>query len=432
MTVTAVAMPRLGMTMEEGTVVAWPVPVGTRVEKGQTVVVIESEKNEAEIEATASGVLRHVYVEPGSVVPCGALLAVLTSTADEPFDSQTYARSHAEARSATTPRPALATAPAAAPTRRGASTRGTRRTPVTPAARALARRLDLAPERIPGSGPGGRVLRQDVEAFAAARERRVEVAPGVQLEVLREGAGEPVLFLPGFGSDLGSFAAQTRALAGSHQAVGVHPRGVGGSDAPDEPSYTVEQMAADVASLIDDPAHLVGASLGAAVALELALRHPGKVRSLALLTPFVRHTARLAAVTDAWVRLAAEATPETLARFLLPWFFSEDFLGNPGARERTARGLARSVTRCSAATLARQRRGLASWSGSREERLREIPGPTLVLAGGADLLTPDAERLAAELPRSHVVIVAGAGHALSIEAPDSVTRALREHLAGAA
>ncbi len=51
---TPVRMPRLGMTMTEGTVVDWPVPVGERVEKGQTVVVIESEKNEAGIEATAS------------------------------------------------------------------------------------------------------------------------------------------------------------------------------------------------------------------------------------------------------------------------------------------------------------------------------------------------------------------------------------------
>ena len=85
MSATAVRMPKLGMTMEEGTVVEWRVAPGGRVEKGRVLLVIESEKNEAEIEATASGFLRHIYVSPGEAAPCGALLAVLTGSADEPF-----------------------------------------------------------------------------------------------------------------------------------------------------------------------------------------------------------------------------------------------------------------------------------------------------------------------------------------------------------
>jgi pyruvate dehydrogenase E2 component (dihydrolipoamide acetyltransferase) len=72
---TPIGMPKLGMTMKEGKVVAWPVAVGGRVEKGAPVVVIESEKAEVEIEAAASGVLRHVYVEAGDTVPCGTLSA---------------------------------------------------------------------------------------------------------------------------------------------------------------------------------------------------------------------------------------------------------------------------------------------------------------------------------------------------------------------
>jgi pyruvate/2-oxoglutarate dehydrogenase complex dihydrolipoamide acyltransferase (E2) component len=67
-------MPKLGMTMEEGRVVAWPLPLGARVEKGRTVLVIDSEKTEAEVEATASGFLRHLYVTVDETVPCGTLL----------------------------------------------------------------------------------------------------------------------------------------------------------------------------------------------------------------------------------------------------------------------------------------------------------------------------------------------------------------------
>ena len=56
-------MPKLGLTMQEGTVIEWPIAIGVRVEKGEVVLIIESEKAEIEIEATESGVFRHVYGE---------------------------------------------------------------------------------------------------------------------------------------------------------------------------------------------------------------------------------------------------------------------------------------------------------------------------------------------------------------------------------
>ena len=87
---TPISMPKLGMTMQEGTVIEWLVPLGERVTKGQVLLLIESEKAQIEIEAPASGVLRHVYVEPDQTVPCGTLLAVLTETPDEPFDPEAY------------------------------------------------------------------------------------------------------------------------------------------------------------------------------------------------------------------------------------------------------------------------------------------------------------------------------------------------------
>jgi pyruvate/2-oxoglutarate dehydrogenase complex dihydrolipoamide acyltransferase (E2) component len=136
---TAIAMPKLGMTMEEGRVVAWPVPLGGRVEKGRPVLVIESEKTEAEIEATASGVLRHIYVSVGETVACGTLLGAITATPDEPFDPLRFAalaapprapRAGAERR----PGPPVAPAPALA---------SAASSPASPAARARARELGV-------------------------------------------------------------------------------------------------------------------------------------------------------------------------------------------------------------------------------------------------------------------------------------------------
>ena len=98
--------------------------------------------------------------------------------------------------------------------------------------------------------------------------------------------------------------------------LGVNPRGVGLSDDPELDVQPVSQAAADAGAVIEGPVHVVGASLGAAAAIELALEQPERVRSLTLITPFVRANPRLLAVTDAWARIAAEGSPETLSRAL--------------------------------------------------------------------------------------------------------------------
>ena len=414
-----VAMPKLGMTMREGRVVAWPRPVGAPVEKGEIILVIETEKAEVEIEAPARGVLRYLYVAEGETVPSGTLLAAITATAEEPFDVDAFRAQHDRPAAA---RPLSAAETPAAPARRGTGA------PITPAARALARELHVDPACIAGSGTGGRVTREDVEAWAARRRDLVPVADGVALEVPAEGAGDPVVLLPGFGTDVSMFARQIPALAARWRVRGVNPRGVGLSDAPDADVYDLGAAAADVATLLDAPAHVVGASLGAAVALELALAHPARVRSLTLITPFVEAGPRLLAVIDAWCRVASEASPEAVARLVLPWMFSAEYLGDEGRRERTVRGLAATAARVPASTLVRAAAGIRRWSGSRRADLPHVSVPTLVLVAGGDLLTPDGEAVADAIPGACCRTIPGAGHAVTLEAPAAVTDAIRAQL----
>ena len=78
---------------------------------------------------------------------------------------------------------------------------------------------------MPGTGPGGRVTKQDVEAWAATRSALTQVADGVSLEVLEAGEGDPVVLLPGFGTDVSAFALQTGMLSERFRAVGINPRG---------------------------------------------------------------------------------------------------------------------------------------------------------------------------------------------------------------
>jgi pyruvate/2-oxoglutarate dehydrogenase complex dihydrolipoamide acyltransferase (E2) component len=90
---TPIGLPKLATTMTEGRVVAWLVPLGAHVAAGAPLVTIETDKSDVEILAPATGVLRHVYVESGATVPCGALLGAIAST-DEPFDALDFHRTH--------------------------------------------------------------------------------------------------------------------------------------------------------------------------------------------------------------------------------------------------------------------------------------------------------------------------------------------------
>ncbi|MBW2395301.1 MAG: alpha/beta fold hydrolase [Deltaproteobacteria bacterium] len=207
-------------------------------------------------------------------------------------------------------------------------------------------------------------------------------------------------------------------------------------------------LATDVEATYEGAADLIGASLGAAVALELALTCPERVRSLTLITPFALATPRLFAVADGWRRVAAEARPETLAamllpwffssayladeatrgRTLLPWFFSSAYLADEATRGRTLRGLAQTVARVPATTLDRMTRGLSAWSGTRADDLGKVSVPTLVIVAGEDLLAPDGAAIARSIPDATTLVIEGAGHAVALEAPDAVNEAITQHL----
>ncbi len=420
---TAISMPKLGMTMEEGTVIEWPLSIGEPVEKGEIVLIIESEKAEVEIEAATSGILRHTYIETGDTVPCGTLLGAITDTVEEEFDAESFRATEDRPEPKSASGLQVKTAPASVARSTAAASK-----PIVPAARALAKRLGIDLQRVAGTGPGGRVTKQDVEAHAAAREALVEVAKGVRLEVLDAGSGDDVVLLPGLGTDVSAFARQAPLLAERFRVRGVNPRGVGLSDAPDSETYSVAQMASDAAAVYEGAAHVIGASLGAAVALELALDQPDRVKSLILITPFVETTPRLLAVAEGWRRMAAETTPETLAAALLPWFFSSGLLADTAVRSRMLRGLSQTVARVPAATLDRMIAGMASWSGTRVDDLAKLSVPTLVVAAGEDLLTPGSDAIARAIPAARLHVEPRAGHAVALEAPDAVNRAIADHL----
>ncbi len=146
---TEVLIPKLGMTMTEGTVAEWRVPDGGQVRAGEVVYRLETEKIQFEVEAETDGTVRHLVPE-GTKLPPGAVVAYILAPGE--------------------------TLPAGVqPVQAGpVVSRDGGRAPASPIARRLAREAGIDLALVPGTGPGGRIVEADVLAF---RARPAPVAP---------------------------------------------------------------------------------------------------------------------------------------------------------------------------------------------------------------------------------------------------------------
>ena len=169
-----IVLPKMGMTMTEGTLAQWLVPDGAAVEKGQPIFKMLTEKINTEVEAEASGVLRHL-VPDDTTVPAGAVVGCILAQGEE-----LPAELAAMAAPAAAPTLATAAAPAPAAPSAGGGAPPARATgefvPASPLARRLAEEAGIDLSQVEGTGPGGRILQEDVERAIAAR-RAAPAAP---------------------------------------------------------------------------------------------------------------------------------------------------------------------------------------------------------------------------------------------------------------
>jgi pyruvate dehydrogenase E2 component (dihydrolipoamide acetyltransferase) len=168
-----ITMPKLGFDMAEGVLVEWAKGVGDEVTEGDILAVIETDKANVEVTSFKTGVLRAHLVEEGAIVPVGEPIAVI-GTADEKIDLAALgAKEKVPAvEKAAEPAAVAAPAPAAAPV-----TEEPGRVPASPVTRRMAEELGIDLTQIEGSGPGGRIVKRDIEAYLRERERVPEKAP---------------------------------------------------------------------------------------------------------------------------------------------------------------------------------------------------------------------------------------------------------------
>jgi pyruvate dehydrogenase E2 component (dihydrolipoamide acetyltransferase) len=161
-----VFMPALSSTMTEGKIVSWLKAAGDKIEKGETVVVVESDKADMDVESFYEGYLATIIIPAGESAPVGSAIALIAETEAEIATAVQQAGSAAAPVAA--PAPVAVAAPvAAAPVAVAAPIAVQNgRTVASPRARKLAKDLKVDLNTLKGSGPHGRVVAEDVETAA--------------------------------------------------------------------------------------------------------------------------------------------------------------------------------------------------------------------------------------------------------------------------
>ena len=273
----ALSMPRLGETMEEGTIAAWLISPGQSFKRGQPLLEVETDKTVVEYPALGDGVLEETLVAPGDVVAVGAPIAKVRAEQWEdasstepnltespvPEQPNTPVKTGGVAASTPTPASAMQRAPDA-PLR------------ATPLARRLARQSGIALETLAGSGRRGRIEARDVQAVGA----------GSGGGGTRAGAGSgTVVLVHGYAGDASTWAALTAALTRAGKTVIAPDLPGHGQDrtTPQNTNDLIHALTPRLSAL--GPVHLVGHSLGAFVAAHIAAAQPSRIASLTLIAP---------------------------------------------------------------------------------------------------------------------------------------------------
>jgi 3-oxoadipate enol-lactonase len=253
---------------------------------------------------------------------------------------------------------------------------------------------------------------------------------GVALNVAIEGEGPPLVLLHGHTLDLRVWDETTPWLVrAGFRVIRYDQRGHGRSSSPPS-GYRWSDHAADLAEVIASldaaPAHLVGLSKGGGIALELALRSPELVRSLALVSPLVPDFTLSDELMGSFRELARAIRTRGVQPALRELWLSHPLIASaaaiPGARER----LEAMLNTFPAGEYLATTKDEPDRTWKLTDRLEEITVPTLVVSGEHDI--PDfvamAALLAEKIPTSFFEVIPACGHLVPLEQPQQTADAL--------
>jgi pimeloyl-ACP methyl ester carboxylesterase len=272
----------------------------------------------------------------------------------------------------------------------------------------------------------------------------IKIDGATTLHYATTGTGEPILLIPGLGLDHSYYRFGIPLLSRHLQVLAVDPRGIGRST-KSPPPYTVEAWADDFAVMIEKlgfgPIHVLGSSLGGSMALALAQRHPGKLKSLIVVGGF----SELDRATELNFRLRLRlieklGMSDEVADYMGLWTLTRKFI-NSDAGFATMRANQANIRANSAQSYSAFVEALLKWGRCQPGQEREpkftalldsIKTPTLVVTSDNDHLIPKelSDLIAARIAGAKLVVMPGAGHIPFMEQPDEVVRIVLQFLAG--
>ncbi len=252
-----------------------------------------------------------------------------------------------------------------------------------------------------------------------------------KLHVEEHGDGEPLLLLQGLGQGLWAWRYQVPVFAERFRTIVLDTRGTGRSSVPPEP-YGIADLAEDATEILGGrAAHVVAFSMGGYVALAVALARPELVRSLVLIGTGaggpgrVRRPERVRKAFAAAMGLPLDG----FGRVTMPYTFSPGFAERDPARFEEIFA-ARLEHPTPYETLLAHVEACHRFYAEGCE-VEQIDAPALVIHGDADLIVPveNGRLLASRLPNARYVELAGRGHNLMLEEPETFNRLVLEFLA---
>ena len=255
---------------------------------------------------------------------------------------------------------------------------------------------------------------------------------GVTMNYDEQGTGEPLVLIPFLSADHACYAFQVAEYAKHFTCVSLDLRGTGESDKPDA-AYTTAALADDVAGFMQavgiPRAHVAGVSLGGAVGMWLAAKHPEKVQSLSVHGGWTKTDAFLETVVSGWQVMAEalQSVPELTVRALFPWCLTPDLYATRPDYVEALAAFVRSRPPQPVAEFIHQSNAVIAHDV--EAQLGRIVAPTQITFGRLDLLTIRfADRLKNGIRGSELHIFEACAHAALFEQVDEFNRTTLEFL----
>src|SRR5919198_3006126 len=280
--------------------------------------------------------------------------------------------------------------------------------------------------------PGGRTVPVNAGSREGAAMTKVDV-DGLKINYEVQGEGEPLLLIPYTAADHACYAFQLPAYTEHFSCIAIDLPGSGESDKPAGPYSTegyADQVAAFLATIGIEQAHVAGMSLGATVAMHLAARHPDRVRSLSLHSGWHATDDYLKLVIEQWRTLASvlPTVADVVIQAIFPWCFTPEMYAERPEFVDTLVDFVRGRPAQPVDAFLAQTDAVLAHDAS--AALREIDVPTLITFGARDLVCGArfAEALKSGIAGSELVVFEHLSHAGLHEDPETFNRATLDFL----